>query len=221
MFRKPEYRMLPAVAALSLAMTYAVAPAGAADAVFDEPPAPSAPPVEALPLPTWTGIYAGVTLGYGFGDTDLPGNSIDTDGVLGNVFGGAQYQFDSFVVGAEGDIGYNWMEGANAGASADSGFEGTLRARLGYAPTDRLLVYGTGGLAMGKIGVSTPAGSDSNTMVGWTAGAGVDLKMTEMMFGRVEYRYTDYGNEDFTIGGATQGVDVNQNKIMLGVGVQF
>ena len=37
-------------------------------------------------------------------------------------------------------------------------------------------------------------------MLGWTAGAGVDVKVTEQVFGRVEYRYTDFGSDDFNTG---------------------
>lgn len=214
---------LPVAAAMALALSYV--PAQAADAIFDTAPAPSAPVYDsAAPLPSWTGVYAGVTLGYGFGDTSLdtvPGVEVDTNGIAGGLFGGAQYQFDNFVVGAETDIGYNWNKGDDAGYEVESGFDGSLRARLGYAATDRVLVYGTGGLAYGRTEVSDGIMSDDKTLVGWTAGAGVDLKMTEMMFGRVEYRYTDYGNKTFNLSGGPVEVDAKQSKIMLGVGVQF
>ena len=38
--------------------------------------------------------------------------------------------------------------------------------------------------------------SDGNTMLGWTAGAGADVMFTDTVFGRVEYRYTDFGSAD-------------------------
>ena len=44
-------------------------------------------------------------------------------------------------------------------------------------------------------------------MLGWTAGAGVDVKMTEQVFGRVEYRYTDFGSGDFNTGSGPQSVN--------------
>jgi outer membrane immunogenic protein len=84
-----------------------------------------------------------------------------------------------------------------------------------------VLVFGTGGVAAGRVEVSNAAGSDANTMVGWTAGAGVDVKMTDRVFGRLEYRHTNYGDKTFTLGGTSRNVDVNQNRLMLGVGVQF
>ena len=214
---------LPLTAAMALALTWL--PAQAADVTYDIPSAPSAPAYDAAaPLPSWTGVYAGVTLGYGFGETtvhDMLSIGIDTDGFTGGIFGGAQYQFDNFVVGAETDIGYNWNSGQNGLYEAETGFDGSLRARLGFAPTDRVLLYGTAGLAYGRVEVTDGVATDDATMVGWTAGAGADVKFTEGMFGRAEYRYTDYGSKDFNLGLGPVEVDNKQHKILLGVGVHF
>ena len=60
---------------------------------------------------------------------------------------------------------------------------GTVRARAGFTPVDRLLLYVTGGLAYGDVSYSAqsdfrPGGTIqypaafSRTKVGWTAGAG-------------------------------------------------
>ena len=210
-----------AIAAFSVAVMLATGAARAADTVYEEPPVPSAPE-ETVPLAAWSGIYGGAVLGYGFGDTDAGANNINTDGFLAGVFGGAQMQSGAFVYGGETDIGYNWMKGANAGVATQAGVEGSLRARLGYAATDRLLVYGTGGVAVGRIEVTNAAGSDTNTMVGWTAGAGVDAKLTDQVFGRLEYRYTDYADKTFNPGGAgAVNVDPNQNRVLLGLGLYF
>lgn len=211
----------PIAAALGIALLTSGGAAYAADTVFEEPPAPSAPE-ERLPLAAWSGVYGGAVLGYGFGDTDVGATSVDNDGFIAGLFGGAQFQSGSFVYGGETDIGYNWMDGTNAGVTTEAGIEGSVRARLGYAATDRLLVYGTGGVAVGRMEVTNAAGSDTNTMVGWTAGAGVDAKLTDQVFGRLEYRYTDYANKTFNPGGAgAVNVDANQNRVMLGLGLHF
>ncbi len=68
---------------------------------------------------------------------------------------------------------------------------------MGFAVTDDVLLYGTAGGAAERLKVSDPVGDDSNALLGWTAGAGVDVKLTEQVFGRVEYRYTDFGSSDF------------------------
>ena len=58
-------------------------------------------------------------------------------------------------------------------------------------------------------------------MLGWTAGGGVDVKLTEQVFGRVEYRYTDFGSGDFNTGSGPQSVDSNENRVTFGVGMKF
>lgn len=211
----------PAVAALGLIALAGMAPAYAADAVMEEPPAPAAP-MELPPLNTWSGPYAGVSLGYGFaGHTNEPGNDIGTDGFLGSGFAGYNYQVDRFVMGVEGEFGYSGVEGSNAGTSSEGGMEGSLRARLGYSVTPGILLYATGGGAGRSVKLEEGGFSDRNTLYGWTAGAGADVKITERVFGRVEYRYTDFGSQDFTTGSGTRGVDANDQRVTFGIGMQF
>jgi len=47
------------------------------------------------------------------------------------------------------------------------------------------------------------------------------VKVTENMFVRGEYRYTDFGSEDFTTGSGTRSVDSKDNRVSLGVGFKF
>lgn len=214
----------PAVAALGLMAFLGTVPAFAADAVMEEPPAPAAP-MEEPPLNTWTGPYAGVTVGYGFaGSTDVGApfnNEIDTDGFLAGGFAGYNYQVGNMVAGAEADIGYSWEDGSNAGLNTDSGVEGSLRARLGYVVSPNILLYATAGGAAKDLEVSGGGVSDSNTMIGWTAGAGADIMVTENIFGRVEYRYTDFGSDTFNTAGGPADVDDKNNRINFGLGVKF
>lgn len=211
----------PVAAALGLAALAGVTTANAADVIMEEPPAPAAP-MEEPPLATWAGPYAGVTLGYGFsGNTDVSGLEIETDGVLGSAFIGSNYQFGNIVAGVEADIGYSDVNGSNGGFESQSGVEGSLRARLGYVVTPDILLYATAGGAAQDLEVSSAAGSDSNTMLGWTAGGGADVKVTENVFVRGEYRYTDFGSDDFNVGGVTHEVDSTDHRVQLGVGLKF
>lgn len=212
----------PAAAAL---IAFAVsAPAFAADVVMEEPPAPA--PIAELPVASWAGPYAGVNLGYGFSgrvkDKSID-NSISTDGFLGGAFVGYNHQMDDFVIGAEGDIGYSGVKGSNSGYEAKSGVEGSIRARLGYAISPDILLYGTAGGAAQSLKVTdnVAGGSDRNTMLGWTAGAGTDIKFTDSVFGRVEYRYTDYGKENFNLNNGTHSIDSRDHRVNFGVGMKF
>lgn len=210
------------LAALGLIALFGAAPAYAADVVSEEPQPPAAP-VEEPPLNTWSGPYAGVSLGYGFSGTTTPATGdVDTKGFVGDAFAGYNFQGGAFVYGLEGDVGYGGIKGSNgAGTETQSGFEGSLRARMGVAVTDDILLYGTAGGAAQRLKVSDPAGSDSQAMLGWTAGGGVDVKITEQVFGRVEYRYTDFGSQDFNTGSGTQSIDSKENRVSFGIGMKF
>ncbi len=213
-----------ATVALGLAALLGTFPAYAAVVVMEEPPAPAAP-MEEPPLNTWSGPYAGVSLGYGFsGSTEIGSpynNDVSTDGFLLGAFGGYNWQSGNIVAGAEADIGYSWLKGDNAGFESNSGVEGSLRARLGYVVSPNILLYATAGGAAKDVEVSGLGTSDSNTMLGWTAGAGADIMITENIFGRVEYRYTDFGSDTFDVGGGSVDVDEKDNRINFGLGVKF
>ena len=221
---KANRNKIVGIAAAAALATVAI-PAYAADVVY-EPPAPPAP-VELAPIATWAGPYGGIALGYGFSGsteaTDPAGatTDIDTDGFVGNAFAGWNWQSGNFVYGVEGDLGYNGMDGADGIYDTEGGIDGSIRARLGFAATDNVLVYATAGGAGGRHELSTGAGSDEQTLWGWTAGAGVDVKMTDQAFARLEYRDTDLGSETFTVGGTDYDVDVTNHKVLVGVGMSF
>lgn len=209
-----------ALAAGLVALLGAV-PAYAADVVYEEPPAPAAP-LETPPVNTWSGPYAGVSLGYGFsGRTRTPGVDINTSGFVGGAFAGYNFQNGMFVYGGEADLNWANLSGDNAGVDSKSSLDASLRARMGVAVTDDVLVYGTAGGAAQSLKISDVAGSDRNTLVGWTAGAGVDVKMTENVFGRIEYRYTDFGSRTFNTGSGDQSVSSSDNRVTFGIGMKF
>lgn len=196
-------------------------PAQAAD-VVDEIPAAPAVPMEEPPVNTWSGPYAGIALGYGFnGRTIAPGNTINTDGFIGGGFAGYQFQNGMFVFGGEVDANYSNLRGANAGQSSRSSFDGSLRARMGIAITDDVVIYGTGGGALQNLRVSDAATSDRKTMLGYTVGAGVDVRVVDQVFVRGEYRYTDFGRETFNTAAGPQSIDSSNNRVMFGLGLKF
>lgn len=210
------------VAAIGLLAVIGTVPAFAADVVSEEPPAPM--PVAELPVASWAGAYAGVNLGYGFsGRTKVQdyNTSIKTDGFVGGAFAGYNWQQDNFVYGVEGDVGYNGVKGSSNDFKSKSGFEGSIRARLGYSVSPDILLYGTaGGAGEGlKVTDQLTGLGDRKTMFGWTAGVGTDIKFTENVFGRVEYRYTDYGSKTFDNG--IGKVKDSDNRIQFGVGMKF
>lgn len=215
----------PFAAALGIAVLAAM-PAHAADVVFQEPPAPQASaPMDFGPIATWTGPYAGLQFGYGFGGrvNSARTGDIETDGWNGGAFAGYNMQNDMFVYGVEADINYSRFTGSTAaGDDARTGIDGSLRARAGVAVTDDILVYGTGGVAGQRLTVDPAAApSDTQALVGFTVGAGMDARLTDQVFGRVEYRYTQYGNRNFDFGAGAESVSSRDHRVGVGLGVKF
>lgn len=209
-------------AALVAALFAAPLGAFAADVVGEEPPAPSVPYEEPAASGGWSGPYVGVTGGYGFGSarSDVTGSD-SLRGFNGGAFAGVQGQSGQFVYGVEGDGGYDGAKANPGTTTVKGGIDGSLRGRLGYAVTDAVLLYGTGGGAARHLRISDAAGSDSGVALGWTAGAGIDAKMTDNVFVRGEYRFTDYGAKTLNTGSGAQSIDTRGSKVSLGLGIKF
>jgi outer membrane immunogenic protein len=202
-------RVLPA-AALAILMSSS---AFAADLTYEP-----APVVEATAF-NWTGIYAGMQAGYGWGDVDYHfndsghyndeagdsfGHSIDGWLVGGHI--GYNYQINNVVLGIEGAISWSdigksdvispyYPESDTWETKVD--WFGTVTPRIGYA-FDRALVFAKGGLAFGKVANYVQDGSDyvdsSDTRFGWTVGAGLQYALTNNVLLGVEYNYVDLGS---------------------------
>ena len=196
--------------------------AQAADVVYQEPPAPSPAPMMS-PVVSWEGAYLGLNAGYGFGGRTLgaAGGPITTNGWLFGGFAGYNFQNGAFVYGLEGDVGYSGINGGNGTTYSRQGLEGSLRARLGYAVTDDILLYTTAGGAATQQRIYDAAGTAAAGAFGWTVGAGIDAKVTDNMFGRVEYRYSDFGNATLNTGSGVQSVSPQNHRVTVGLGVKF
>ena len=168
------------------------------------------------PAFSWSGVYFGGQIGYEWGQTSssiyAPSGALRVSNPISNNTGGFggghagyNYQINQFVVGLEGDINGSSYTGSvrNAGGFVVRdrlAVDGSIRARAGVA-FDRILVYGTGGVAFGSIrnSVTDPTGfieSHDTGRVGWTAGGGVQYALDPNWSVRAEYRYTDYGRYD-------------------------
>lgn len=112
-----------------------------------------------------------------------PPASFNIQGALGGLQIGYNRQINqNWLVGFETD--FNWSDVKGTGTSnfvfgdptTSSNFQafenikwfGTVRARLGYLPTNNLLLYGTGGLAYGRIDENV---SLNSTRSGFTDGS--------------------------------------------------
>jgi len=199
--------------------------------------------VESAPAPlpvastyNWTGAYIGVNASGGYGTfkhpfTSTTGNGdfahVSTGGFLGGVQAGYNWQFGQMVHGMETDVQGSTVKGTFSFGGATIletkvDWFGTLRARIGYTPVDRFLVYGTGGLAYGEVRTSIPVAplTSSRTKAGWTIGAGAEYAMNTNWTIKTEFLYTDLGKS--TISSTPSSTLKNEVAFQTGrVGVNY
>lgn len=221
------------LASTALVVAVSATSAFAADLIIEEP---AAPIVEVSTM-DWAGPYIGAHLGLGSGTVDWEftgdpdsGEEYDVDGWLAGVQAGYNWQLDGgFVLGVEGDLswadinGYDENFGDEVYRSID--WTGSIRGRAGIA-FDSILLYGTAGLAFASssadVFVDAPfGGSDSATHLGWTAGVGAEVLVTEDVSLRGEYRFTSYGEEDYTFGDLDITTGFDTHTVTVGLNFHF
>lgn len=171
--------------------------------------------------------------------TSLLGGSLDitAGGFLGGVQAGYNWQSGQFVFGVETDfqgsavkaedslsLNVGGVGGVDINGKAGTKVDwfGTVRGRIGYAATERFMVYGTGGLAYGHIKsyingdvslggatVATLDESASKTKAGWTIGAGAEYALADNWTLKSEYLYTDFGKTTLYSGDLGSGLPIN------------
>lgn len=216
--------LFAATGALALGVAGA---AQAADLIVNE--APAAGYVEAPATGNWDGVYLGVVGGYASGtatnDDDtvvLNGSdySADASGWLLGVQAGANFSLGgSIVAGVVGDIAWSNLELDTdvSGLSANADWLGSVRGKLGI-DAGVFMPYLTAGLAVANTNVDYSSYSDSNTHVGWTAGAGVSIAAAQNMTIDLEYRYSDYGSADYDLGGSSSTpISLTSNAVTVGL----
>jgi outer membrane immunogenic protein len=161
--------------------------------------------------------------------SDFPGGlGSSNGGFIGGGQAGYNWQTGAFVLGVETDFqgttlsrsrnivgptflgptGTNDFFTANSKTSLD--WLGTTRARVGFVatPDNRLLIYGTGGVAYAGgntkfnfFDSSTGAfwsTNPSSSRTGWTVGGGAEYAWTNNWTIRGEYLYVNLGSTHFT-----------------------
>jgi outer membrane immunogenic protein len=220
--------------ALALSMSV---PAHAADLAAR--PYTKAPVAPVVAVYNWSGFYVGGHIGWGWGQIDntsaapgstafptgTPFNRTDSDGFLGGVQGGFNWQINSIVLGIEGEYTWTDIKGSTttaspivpaivSSASSKTDDIAMVTGRLGYA-ANNWLFYAKGGWAWthgGSNGVVTRTGvvfSNTSTSVdrdGWVLGAGAEWGFAPNWSAKVEYNHIDLGSKTITV---TQSVGAN------------
>ncbi|MFC1827848.1 outer membrane protein [Thermodesulfobacteriota bacterium] len=200
----------------------------------------------------WSGPYAGLELGYIFGDADTSSwhtdpedthtfslNGFDVRGLAVGIFGGYMWRVgNDIIIGVEGE--WNWANADDKitktdqeiytwGAEVEQERDASLRLNVGKQMGDYML-YITGGAAWAEVNIkgftswNSEQGTDHDaSLQGWTIGAGAEKKINENVHARIQYRYSDYGDETWSL---AEPNDVNMGKIeytnhMFTVGMSY
>jgi outer membrane immunogenic protein len=190
------------------------------DGAYSPTPPPSRPDI-------WTGLYAGIHGGGGFGSL---GSSLLVDGDVptsGGLIGGHvgyNIQMGAFVAGLEVDGGWAGIGGDNtftaAALSSNIGWLSSTRGRIGYA-WDNWLVYATGGLALaGQEVTASSIGANavlSDTLVGYAVGGGVEMKLSQHVSARLEALHYGFGDSTMQAPQGTLRIDPDVTTVRAGL----
>jgi len=217
--------------------------ASAADMPVKAPPVPVPPAISWTGFYVGANVGGGWgnhDVSYGLNDplmtaiipAGIPPSSFNTSGAIGGLQLGYNWQFNrNWLLGFETDFNWSNIKGSGSSpavltvgtalpftANAEEKIKwfGTVRARLGYLPTDNLLVYATGGFAYGRVehssnlfnnsalafGTAVPpfgvtcfagtacwAGSSNDNATGWTVGGGIEYAIWQRWTVKAEYLY--------------------------------
>jgi outer membrane immunogenic protein len=192
------------------------APVMAADMAVKAQPAPLA---AVNPAYDWSGFYIGGHVGYLWGKTRVVDDGIltepgaPTNGVVGGVLAGYNWQTGPLVLGIEGDIGWTHATGHGTPAvitvvtttpnTYDLRWTSHVVGKAGYA-AGQWLFFVTGGLSIADLnfteGVTTtttiplPTGGK---YFGFSVGGGVEFAFTRNLLGRLQYIYDDFGGKTY------------------------
>lgn len=157
--------------------------------------------------------------------------SLEPDGAFGGVQLGYNLPIDKlFVAGVEADIQYSDIDGSalnvgglpgnvfRVGTAQELEWFGTVRGRLGFLATPRLLLFGTAGLAYGQAYVSGTAnapnnvagatcltaacvtgGFNSKVSFGSAVGGGFEWAVAKNLTFKTEYLRIDLGDQSIRL----------------------
>jgi outer membrane immunogenic protein len=209
-----ERKMKTSLRAIAIAAALIATPAAAAD-LYRPGPAYAAAPFSSY---NWNGVYIGANVGYQWGKVTNWGTTAPS-GVAGGGQIGYNWQVHpNWVLGIETDLQASGANDTFAAYKFSNQWFGTVRGRAGYA-MNNVLIYATGGLAYGGGRVDFGAANESQTHIGWTVGAGVEVGLTPNWSAKAEYLYVRLDDSGYVLTGLQNGFQ--SNVFRLGVNYRF
>jgi opacity protein-like surface antigen len=213
-------RCLTFTAALAAASAASIPPVAAADLPLKTSPGP-------VVYPSWTGFYFGLHGGWGWGSTHIKDTALGPtfdpivatyDGPLAGGQIGANWQIGNFVLGAELDGSWTFVQGntnrdqtiiaSSANNNIDFKALATATGRLGYA-MGPWLAYVKGGGAWADLDMTTRFTADvtdyHRNPFGAVGGAGIEVAFLRNVSAKLEYNLLYFPTDHL--------VYVNQNTV--------
>ncbi len=212
-------------------------------------PAFAQPAGEASPF---TGLRVEGLVGYDSlrsgdnGDDGIDTNDNDGDeSVDGVAFGaGLGYDFDlgGVVAGVEGEFTESTgeqesdetIDGVNFTSGIETGRDLYVGDRIGFRAGPSTLVYGKAGYTNTSIEANIEGDGDrfefDTNVDGYRLGAGIEQLIGPRSFAKVEYRYSNYNNldfsddfdiDDFDAEDFNTDIDLDRHQVMVGFGLRF
>ncbi len=151
----------------------------------------------------FSGVKATAIAGYDNIDVGIDG----VDNVEGFLYGGTlgyDIQSGNVVYGAELEATESTGRISTTGGRIEAGRDLYAGGRLGFVVGDSALLYAKAGYTNARVSYPGLGGDNGD---GVRVGAGVEYKLSDKMFARGEYRYSNY----------EAGVSRNQGLVSLGM----
>ncbi|QLC25512.1 porin family protein [Parasphingopyxis algicola] len=166
------------------------------------------------------------------------GSGEGLDGFLYGIGVGYDFAVGGAVLGIEGE----WTDstagetddgafGAGSSASFEAERDFYVGARVGVPVASQALLYAKGGYTNARFGLDADDGAGfaqdfDATLDGFRVGAGIEYLLGRNVYGKVEYRYSNYSDlevdvADTNINFDDFDVNTDRHQVLAGVGIRF
>ena len=177
----------------------------------------------------------GVDTGDNDGDESLEGAAfgvgVGYDFNLGSVVAGIEGEFTESTAEQEND---ETVDGVAFTSGVEVGRDLYIGGRIGFLAAPSTLVYAKAGYTNTSVEANVDGGGDrfefDTNIDGYRLGAGVEQLFGPNVYGKLEYRYSNYSNLDFSddfdlddleSDDFDTDIDLDRHQVMGGIGFRF